>query len=114
MTDYRKIKATTQQIVKLPVEADYDGIEYLTDGCRLKAEDISEAISENGESLIMPPETAFDNLDFKIEGKNPSQWSVNINLWTIEEGQSDLTLELTLIDNEKKILEAEVDNIHTL
>lgn len=72
MIEYQRIKATTQQIVKMLVEADYKEIEYLTDNCRLKAEDISEAIVEYGGSLIIPPEAAFDNLDvIKIEHKKP-------------------------------------------
>jgi hypothetical protein len=115
MTEYQRIKATTQQIVKMLVEGEYDEIEYLSSGCRLKADEILKAVSEYSGSLIMPPEGAFNNLDvIKIEGKNPSQWSVNVNLWTTEDGESDLTLELTLIDNDKDILKTEVDNIHVL
>lgn len=97
------------------VNYDFSGIENLTNGCRLNAEEISEAISEYGGSLIMPPENVFGNLDvIRIDNENLSQWSVNVNLWTVEELESDLTLELTLIDNGKDILKAEVDNIHAL
>jgi hypothetical protein len=112
MTENQRIQATTQQIVKMLVDQDYSEIANLTNCHRLNAEQIAEAISEYGCSLIMPPESTFSNLDvIKIESENSSQWSVNVNLWTIEEGESDLTLELTLIENGKEILKTEVDNI---
>jgi hypothetical protein len=115
MSEHIKIKATVHLIATMLVHADYDNLENLTDGRRLTATEIVEGVREYGRTLVMPPENAFDNLDvIEVEGANPREWSVNLNLWTAEEGQSDLTLELTLRENEKEIYDVEIDNIHVL
>jgi len=63
----------------------------------------------------MPPESWFQNIDvIEIEGRAPRQWSVRFDLWTAEEGRSDLTLELTLTENNKELYGVEIDNIHVL
>jgi len=57
----------------------------------------------------------FENLDvIEVEGARPRQWSVNVDLWTVEEGRSDLTLEITLRENEKEIYDVEIEGIHVL
>src|SRR5215211_4599568 len=100
MSEESKIKATVHQIVAMLMQADYDELERLTNSRRLTAAEIAEGVREYGGALVMPPEDAFDNLDvIEVEGANPREWSVNVNLWTAEEGQSDLTLELTLREN---------------
>ncbi|MDQ2745658.1 MAG: hypothetical protein M3T96_00140 [Acidobacteriota bacterium] len=113
MTEHEKIKFTTKHFVNLLIGRNHSEIESLTESVRLRAEEISKAIDEYSGSFIMPLEDAFDNLDvIKISGKNPSEWSVVMNLWTIEEGQSDLSIELTIIDNGENIFRVEFDNIH--
>lgn len=115
MTDDMRINLVTWQIVEWLVEGDYLAIERYSKGIRCSAEEIAEAIDEYGRQLIMPPESTFDDLDV-IEVENAAQrtWSVIIELWTKQEGRSDLSLELTLIDKGNEELTAEVDNIHVL
>jgi hypothetical protein len=49
----------------------------------------------------------------RIAGSVPPAWSVRANLWTKEEGRSDLTLELTIRQVENSY-EVELDDLHVL
>ena len=71
--------------------------------------------SDLGDFLIMPPEGEFEELDvIEIENSSPRSWSIRFDLWSKSEGKSDLTLEATFIENNKDILQVELDNIHIL
>jgi hypothetical protein len=43
----------------------------------------------------------------------PPRWSIIMPLWTAEEGRSDLSLELTLVEN-GETTNVELDDIHVL
>jgi len=63
----------------------------------------------------MPPVLTLDQLDvIEIDGSDPMAWSVRVDLWTREEGRSDLSLECTLIDGVGDLLAVEIDNLHVL
>ena len=56
-------------------------------------------MEEYGRELQMPPEVVFHNLDVnEIEAAIPRAEWVLVDLWTVEEGRSDLTLEIRLTD----------------
>jgi hypothetical protein len=115
VTEQQTIKTTVRQIVGLLVKGDYKAVEHLSNGCRLKAEEIAESISDYGETLTMPPDEEFNSLDVvQHTDKYQKGWSVYVDLWTVESGKSDLTLELTLKENEKQTYHVEIDNIHVL
>lgn len=79
---------------------------------RVEINDLSRIIQEYGETIIPLPDNAFDYIDiYPIEGKN-KMYSIDIPIWTQEEGQSDLTLSLTLTDKEKILIE--IDDLHVL
>lgn len=111
----KKIQLTTKHVVQLLIERKYDELESLSKGIRLKAEEIEVAIREYGRHLTIPSESQYSNLDvIEILGSNPRAWSVRFDLWTEEEGRSDLSLELTLIEVPGPMLQVEVDNLHVL
>lgn len=108
------IKDTVRNLVQLLVSGEYDTLEQETKGIRLSAEQIQQALKEYGRHLRMPPEETFNSLDvLEVTGSMPRTWSVRCDLWTHEEGRSDLSLELTLID-EGTVARVEIDNIHVL
>lgn len=110
-----KIIRTLRYVVTLLVKEQYEELEKLTMGIRLQANHIKSAIQEYGRTLIMPPDSTYDKLDIiEIEGVKPVKWSVTFDLWTMEEGRSDLSLELTLINSDSELLGVELDNIHVL
>ncbi len=110
-----KIIRTARQILTLLVQGNYSELENLTNSRRLNQAEIADSIQQYGKILVLPPDSTFDNLDIiEIEGKSPKQWDVRIDLWTLEEGRSDLTIELTLEDNDEDMCSVEIDNIHVL
>jgi len=103
-----------ESVVVLLVTGDYEELEGLTGGVRLTASDISNAIRQYGRSLVYPPASAYNAIDtVLVMGSTPPQWSVQMQLWTAEEGASDLTLEMTLIQTEKGY-QIELDDLHVL
>ena len=61
------------------------------------------------------PSVALAAIDVvAISASNPHRWSVVVPLWTVEEGRSDLSLELTLEDSGKESYEVEIDDLHVL
>ena len=105
---------SVERIVELIVAGRYDQISKITGDQRLDAVSIERAVREYGKRLVMPPAEALDQLDVvPVRNVVPPRWSVRINLWTLEEGRSDLTLELTLFEGEGRYV-IEVDDIHVL
>lgn len=110
-----KIEKTVRLIVSLLVNGEYEKLAKITNNTRLRAEHIRESIDEYPATLSVPPESAFDNIDvLEISGSSPKQWSVRFDLWTMEEGLSDLSAEMTLIESDDEILKIELDGIHVL
>jgi len=113
--ELEKIILTIKKIVGLLVQKKYPEIEQLSCGVRLTAEEISQAICDYDGILILPPENDFNNVDvIEITESKPRSWSVRYDLWTEEEGRSDLSLEVTLIDSKDEVMGVELDNLHVL
>jgi hypothetical protein len=115
LVDKSKISDTVRRLVEMLVAEDYDGIEEATQGCRLTAEQLRQAVEEYGRELQMPPEVVFHNLDVnEIEAAIPRAEWVLVDLWTVEEGRSDLTLEIRLTDTGGALYDIEINNLHVL
>ena len=115
MMNEKKIIHTVKKILDLLINKDYLEIEYLSHGIRLSANNIQEAINEYGCTITYPP-LLFKMIDVvQIKGKTPLTYSVRLDLWTEEEGRSDLSLEMTLIDiGEGDYCKVEIDDIHVM
>lgn len=112
--DHMRIQEATKGVVAQLVAGDYEGLEQRTGGVRLSAEQMRDAVSQYGRRLRMPPDDVFKNLSIvDIRAPGPKAWSVVCDLWTEEEGRSDLSLELTLIEGDRGI-RVELDDIHVL
>lgn len=111
----QRITDTINKIIELLVQRKYQELERLCRGCRLTAVEIEQAIHDYNCELITPPDIDFESIDIiEITNSSPRAWSVRYDLWTKEEGRSDLSLEATLIDNGDNFLTVEIDNIHVL
>lgn len=81
----------------------------------LTAEDLRRLIVDYGETLIPLPDDAFDvgGDAYLLEGSDPPEWAIDQDLWTKEQGRSDLTLQLdvTFADGEYRL---EVTDLHVL
>src|SRR5204862_5472520 len=52
---------------------------------------------------IMPPAPIEGLVDVvEVGGSNPKRWSVDLQLWTKEEGRSDLTLQMHFTDRSEE------------
>lgn len=107
-----RIKFETKHIVQMLVKCDYDAIVKYTNGIRLPKDEIEYAVKDYGCKIVMPPEDVFDNLDVvEVENTSPREWSVRCPLWTKEEGPSDLSVEMSMIEESADRLRVELDNI---
>lgn len=111
---YEELQQQVASIIQLLVNSKFEAIEQLTKGVRLPADQIQYAIEQYGRKLVSPPVEAFELMDvIKVQGHEPQTWSVNMPLWTEEEGRSDLSIELTVIKKEGDWL-IELNDIHVL
>ncbi|MBO0728544.1 MAG: hypothetical protein J2P57_04745 [Acidimicrobiaceae bacterium] len=84
----------------------------MSHGRRLTAGDLAEAVYSWGRTLVAPPAGQLEGADVvAVEGTDPQRWSVWLRLWTAEEGRSDLTLEVTIVDSSGLHYEVELDNL---
>jgi hypothetical protein len=103
-----------KRLVKLLVAGNERLVEQVTKGVRLSSAEIRAALREYGGTLVMPPDAAFEKLDaIEVEGSRPRRWSVRFDLWTKEEGASDLSMELTIVASAPEPV-VELDNFHVL
>lgn len=115
MLDQVKLKTTIQHVVTLLVQQDYAALEQLSKGVRLTAAELEAAIQEYGGTLILLPEVALDKVDvYEVERSDPQEWAVDVDLYTQEEGLSDLTLQLTLRESNAPLYKVEIDDLHVL
>lgn len=108
-----ELRDAVARIVELLVRGQYSEIERISGGKRLTAEEVGAAVRDYGRTLKSPPggEPKLDVI--QVANRTPPTWSVRCDLWTEEEGKSDLSLELTVIDAADGTV-IEVDNLHVL
>ncbi|MEQ5855006.1 hypothetical protein NFI08_04800 [Halomonas sp. EF61] len=111
----RKIRDELQEVISLLVQKKYIELEEKSGGNRLKAYEIESAINEYGCDLAYPPEREFDSINMiEVFDSDPRRWSVRFDLWSEQEGKSDLSIELTIIEASNKNTVVEIDDIHVL
>ena len=113
MSDAKCIERTLRVIVDLLVRGEYTELERITRGVRLRSEEIATAVREYGRTLVSPPPAAFSQANvIAIRDSSPPAYSVRFNLYTHEEGMSDLELQATFSGNpEDEMMKVELDGI---
>lgn len=110
-----RIEKTIRLVIELLVNGEYEKLAEITGNSRLSADDIRECVKQYPGTLIMPPDRTFNDLDvIETTKPPPTEWSVRFDLWTREEGLSDLSLEMALTDCDDEFLIIRLDNIHVL
>lgn len=88
-------------VVELLVAGEYDVLERLTGRSRLSADDLRRRVGGYGRTLVRPPDHAYEHLEATdVERASPPRVFVDFDLFTAEEGRSDLTLSLLVIQGE--------------
>jgi hypothetical protein len=102
-----------RSVVALLVAGDWVGLERFTSGRRLSAGEIERAVSGYGRTLRELPGDALESLDVvEVAGSVTRTLNVRVPLWTLEEGRSDLEVDLTLREVMDGIFSVEVDDLH--
>jgi hypothetical protein len=108
-----RIKSAVIELVGLLAHQRYDDVAKITRSTRLTASEIEGAVRDYGRHLVFPPEEAFEALDVVPISDSPGSYSVQMRLFTAEEGESDLSLDLTLkFGNAATVIE--LNDIHVL
>jgi hypothetical protein len=91
------VQSALDEIVPLLVADRMEDIQRIDRGGRMKAHEWRTRIAEYGKTLKSPPQGDFESSDvIPLQGQEGSAWSVWYRLWTVEEGKSDLAVELTV------------------
>ena len=108
------LKSIAWEISDQLARQDYEALVMRCANSRLTAGDLRNAVLDYGCKLEPPPKDAYQNLDaIEIKNKASPTWSVQIPVWTREEGRSDLTLELT-VSFVKNLSSIELEELHVL
>lgn len=108
-----RIRRTVEKVYELLVQRKYSALEKLTGGVRLSAKEIEDAVNEYPHALQSPPAGAPIDV-VEITNSSPRAWSIRVDAYTEREGRSDLTLELTVIEDSSGTLRVELDGLHVL
>lgn len=111
----QKLHRTIESVTALLAAGSHDALEELSHGMWLSAQEIREAVAAYGRTIVALPPEGYRGIDaIAVRDANPRRWSVNVSLYTSEEGHSDLTLQLTLIESSTDAYGVEVDGIRIL
>lgn len=80
---------------------------------RLSASELRSTIRDYGRTLVALPDEALPLIDFYPHDRDPTRASIDVPLWTAEEGRSDLTLSL-LATRELDKYRLEISDLHVL
>ncbi len=104
-----------RELTLLLVHGQYEELERRSKGIRMTADDLKTVVENYGRHLIALPEEAWKLTDTVVVSDSvPARFSVRQPLWTEEEGRSDLTFEVTLIESSPKNFVVEIDDLRVL
>jgi hypothetical protein len=76
-------KATPEEIIRRATRS------------RVSARELAASLSSYGRTLATPPGSDLGIQAVEIAGASPQSWSIWAPVWTVEEGQSDLWVQVT-------------------
>ena len=103
-----------RRILGLLAEREYKALANLTGNNRLSEEEMRVAIEGYGRTLIEPPSGIPSDLRIKLLEGPPRSIFLTMSLWTEEEGQSDLSLEMAIVDVRGLAWLDEIHNIRVM
>lgn len=109
------MEKTVREIVELVAKGDYQAVEKRSGGVRMSADDLREAVEDWGMELAPPPTDGWWERATvtPIDDTDPPEFHVAAPMWQ-PDGESDISLELTLRQVSEDEFEVEVDNLHML
>lgn len=111
--DKEKLDLTIRHVVDLLAARNFGELEAVTDSIRMRSEEMAEAVDSYPGDVISVLRS--EDLDvFQIDTPIEECWSVNVRLHTNQESPSDLTLSLSIVQDESDKYRVELDGIHVL
>ena len=102
-------------LVSLLAGGKFEAVLRNAPGSRVSAEELRLAVREYGRTLVPLPIESYGLIDYiAVLGSAPLEWSAVVPLFTKEEGRSDLSLELSIFEQESGGHRVEVNNLHVL
>jgi hypothetical protein len=96
--DEDSVRDSVLSVLALLAEGEYETVANLTRNDRFTAKQIQDEIEKYGRTLKEPPREAPPNVEVvEVVGARPREYRASTPFWTIEEGRSDLTLEMTYL-----------------
>jgi hypothetical protein len=108
------VETAIRVIVDLLVRRQFSAVEAITRGVRLPAAEIEAAVTSYGRTFVAPGVGWWQAVTVTPVHTEPGTFHAAVPLWTVEEGRSDLTLELRLREVSEGVFYPEVLNIHVL
>lgn len=107
--------SVVERLVAKLASGDYEEVIRLAPGSRVSAEQLAAAVVDYGRRLQPLPSHALALIDYvAVRQSSSPAWSVVVPLFTLEEGRSDLSLELSMAEVEAGTYEVQIDDIHVL
>lgn len=103
---------SVRKLVQMLAAARFNDLEADGRAGRLTAEELRRAVQEYGRTLRELPEEAWALVD-EYRQNNSDDFSLDVPLWTIEEGRSDLTLSISVRETREGVT-LSIDDLHVL
>ena len=108
-----QIRSIVIDLLVLLADGDYESIMERCGSSGMTSEELRSAVRDNGRKVIAPPADYACINTYEREATAVPTWAVEADLWTEEEGRSDLTLSVT-IAFEPSGPTIRLDNLHVL
>ncbi|WP_257446096.1 DUF7668 domain-containing protein [Archangium lipolyticum] len=108
-----KLMAQVRRLIKDLAAGRYAEIAADGRAGRLSEAELRAAVEEYGRTLVPLPDDVDMIVDVYEQPSHPDAVTLDVPLWTQEEGRSDLTLSLTAI-KQGETYTVEVDDLHVL
>ncbi len=102
-----------RQLVQDLVDGMYDAIAADGRVGRLSASELRGAVEGYGHTLVALPDHAFAFADVVPSRHEPGIVAVEVPLWTLEEGRSDLTLSVSIRESDERVA-ISIEDLHVL
>ena len=102
-----------REVVRELAAGSYERLEADGRAGRLTAAELREAVEHYGRTLVELPDGGLQHVWVYTQQGRENVWRVDVDLWTAEEGRSDLTLSL-LMERTGESVRVGIENLHVL
>ena len=107
------IWSEVRRIVADLASAHYDELERDGRSGRLSAAELAEAVRKYGRTLVLLPDESRELVEVYPQAGEPARALLDVPLWTKEEGRSDLSLTLSVVEREGRY-RVTMNDLHVL